>query len=596
MSFKFPYGISDFETLRQEDYFYIDRTDRIPALENAGHQLLFLRPRRFGKSLLVQMLANYYDIAKKDKFESLFGNLKIAQNPTPKRNQYCVMVWDFSCVLPKPNIADIERGLYDHLNSQIIDCAERYRDLLNYEIQIKDNALFSFESLVSAIKRSGHQLYLFIDEYDSFANEVMMAQMYGNQRYEQLVYNEGLLKGVFKNIKGAANGKGLDRVFITGVSPIALADMNSSYNIVTSIYQREDFFNLCGFEEFEVAHTLQAICKEIGWSNNQYEETLTTMREFYNGYSFHPDLNAIMYNPTMTLHFFRHLAHFKKFPDDMLDYNLSMDRDRLTYAAALPHGREVIEEVLDETKDFSIPKIYNRFGLTEMLYTEQDKFALASLLYYLGVLSIRGKDFIGEVILDVPNRVIQSLYVDKMRELLLPKTLKPEYQEAVKLFLTQADLQPLCEFIEQRLSSLSNRDYVNQSKSPHKFEFALKMAFMLFLYDDRLYVMDSETELERRYADLTMMIRPDTRKYPIYDFVFEFKYLSLKELNLSGEQLKNLSAEEIQNLPLVQIKFGEAETQLQFYQDKLKNKYRKLNLKTIAVVGLGFERVVWRVI
>ena len=95
---KFPYGLSDFAAIRQEGYFYQDRTGLIPQLEQAGRQLLFLRPRRFGKSLLLSMLENYYDVRRAAQFETLFGALAIGQNPTPLHNQYCILHWDFSLV------------------------------------------------------------------------------------------------------------------------------------------------------------------------------------------------------------------------------------------------------------------------------------------------------------------------------------------------------------------------------------------------------------------------------------------------------------------------------------------------------------------
>nr|VFJ57195.1 MAG: Predicted AAA-ATPase [Candidatus Kentron sp. DK] len=95
---KFPYGIADFHKIVTQGYFYVDRTDHIPLLEEAGKQLLFLRPRRFGKSLLLSMLENYYDIDKADRFESLFGNLAIGKDPTPEHNRYFMLRWDFSGV------------------------------------------------------------------------------------------------------------------------------------------------------------------------------------------------------------------------------------------------------------------------------------------------------------------------------------------------------------------------------------------------------------------------------------------------------------------------------------------------------------------
>ncbi len=87
----FPYAIRDFKALLTEGFLYLDRTDRISVIETLGKELLFLRPRRFGKSLWLSTLINYYDVARADDFERLFGHLAIGQNPTPLHNQY--LVW-----------------------------------------------------------------------------------------------------------------------------------------------------------------------------------------------------------------------------------------------------------------------------------------------------------------------------------------------------------------------------------------------------------------------------------------------------------------------------------------------------------------------
>ena len=237
---KFPYGISDFNTLISEGYFYVDRTDRIPLIEQAGKQLLFLRPRRFGKSLLLNLLANYYDLAKADQFESLFGALKIGSNPTPKHNQYFVMTWDFSAVLPMGSTAELPAKLYNYLNARMQRFLDNYTEWLSGSKKVElheTDALVSFEHLLAAVSQTDYQLYLFLDEYDNFANEVMAAQVREEPRYAKLVYGEGLLKSVFKNLKIAATDNGLDRVFITGVSPVVMADMSSGYNVATNIYR-----------------------------------------------------------------------------------------------------------------------------------------------------------------------------------------------------------------------------------------------------------------------------------------------------------------------------------------------------------------------
>jgi hypothetical protein len=150
---KFPYGICDFREIITENYFYADRTDRIPVIEEAGKHLLFLRPRRFGKSLLLSMLENYYDVAKTDEFEHLFGHLAVGKNPAPKHSRYFVMKWDFSAVDPQGDAGQIRQTLYDHINGCIEQFSVYYRDMLNYDIRIDpSNALRSFQSVLTAIQ------------------------------------------------------------------------------------------------------------------------------------------------------------------------------------------------------------------------------------------------------------------------------------------------------------------------------------------------------------------------------------------------------------------------------------------------------------
>jgi len=192
---KFPYGISDFYKIISEDYFYVDRTERIRPIEEYGQSLLFLRPRRFGKSLLLSMLENYYDVNKADEFERLFGHLAIGQNPTDKHNQYLILRWDFSTVLPTEELAGIKQALYNHINTRLEIFASDYQAILGQGIRINpDDAIASFESTMGVVRRSPYRVYLLIDEYDNFANKVLMSgQVKSRQRYEELVKGEGLL-------------------------------------------------------------------------------------------------------------------------------------------------------------------------------------------------------------------------------------------------------------------------------------------------------------------------------------------------------------------------------------------------------------------
>jgi hypothetical protein len=172
---RFPYGLADFRKIREEGYFYVDRTDRIALIEEVGHQLLFLRPRRFGKSLWLSTLENYYDLARAGDFERLFGNLKIGQNPTPRHNRYFVLKLNFSLVNPSGHQDAILQALYQHVNSEIQAFNLRYQHALPQPVAIHgENALSSFRHLLAIVSETPYPLYLLIDEYDNFANEVMI--------------------------------------------------------------------------------------------------------------------------------------------------------------------------------------------------------------------------------------------------------------------------------------------------------------------------------------------------------------------------------------------------------------------------------------
>jgi hypothetical protein len=172
---KFPYALSDFGTLRREGYFYQDRSDRIAQLEETGRQLVFIRPRRFGKTLLLSMLEHYYDVNRADEFEALFGDLAVGRNPTPRHNSYLVLKWDFSLVKAQGSLQEVEAALHRHLNDQLDQFIARYGERLRHAITIHPtDAVASLGSACFACRESGQAIYLLIDEYDNFANELLM--------------------------------------------------------------------------------------------------------------------------------------------------------------------------------------------------------------------------------------------------------------------------------------------------------------------------------------------------------------------------------------------------------------------------------------
>ncbi len=586
---QFPYGISDFQSIIEDDLFYVDRTHLIPAIERAGRQLIFLRPRRFGKSLCLSMLENYYDIAKKDRFDSLFGHLAIGKHPTPLHNRYVVMRWDFSLVSAEGNAADISRGLHQHINGRIEHLLQYYEHYIQHPVRITpENAIASFESLVNAINNAGLKLYLLIDEYDNFANELMMGS--GDHHYTTLLHGEGAVRAIFKAVKGASAGMGLERVFITGVSPIAMSDITSAYNVASNIYLLPDFNTLCGFVEGEIVEILTCIAQEHALAEDQVTDALTMMRTFYNGYRFSRKANDHVYNPTMALYFLRHFYMYGEFPENILDENLAMDRNKIHYIARMGSGADVIGKALDDSQPFIIPQISERFGVRQMSKVKQDLTGLASLLYYLGALTQTTSKSIGKIGLRIPNLVMRKLYVEELQAALLPDRASDVCATATEAVYMDANIAPMCVLLEQSIfKTFSNRDYRWSD------ELTIKTAFLASLFNDVLFIMDSEPELNRGYADLSMIVRPDMRHYGIFDVLMEFKFIKITATGLTGKEVADASDDALHALPMVVQEFSAADEQLQYYIPALQKKYgKRMKLCSFAVVAVGFERLLWK--
>lgn len=590
---RFPYGISNFLAIRTEGYLYLDRTQHITVLEEVGKQLIFLRPRRFGKSLLLSTLANYYDIKNTEQFNTLFSGLEVGRNPTPEHNCYLILRWDFSKVSAQGSIESIKSNLFAVLNQEFEGFVETYRQYLHTSVTIREDALASFMAVLNSVHLSGQQLYLLIDEYDNFANEVLVRDPRNSRHYQDLLEGEGILKSLFKIIKASAAEGKIARVFITGVSPLVLADMTSGYNVAIDISLMPRFNALCGITQQELNGLVTEVLQDCKQDETQRDGLLQTLKQFYNGYRFCDQLDKpLLYNPILCFYFLRYYQEECKPPRQMLDGNLMMDAARVRYLASQPSGTDVVERILDEENLITLEVLENRFGVEKLADLQQDERYLLSLLYYFGVLTIVNIDLLGKLILGIPNLVTRALYVDELRQRILPAAKdRIAVANMAEKFYQSADLQPLADYLEQKyFAAFNNRDYAWSN------ELTIKTAFLTLLFNDIYYMVDSETALQRRYADLVLVIRPSMRQYfSLKDLVLEFKYLSLADLKLTGEQVRELSRENLAQLPVVQTALTAALQQLQHYRTVLVEKYQEpQRLYCIAVIALGFDRVVWQ--
>jgi hypothetical protein len=584
---KLPYAIANFLTIREENYLYLDRTAYIRRLENMSpRSFLFVRPRRFGKSLWLNVLNRYYDLALADRFGELFGDLDIGKNPTPLHNRYFVMTWNFSRIDPRGTADDIAARMNETLNSVIEDFSDYYEDFFSKQIRIRPQAVNTLSGVLNSIAKTPYKLYLFIDEYDNFANEVMVSD---EGTYKKLVRKEGPLKTLYKGLKDLMENSVLDRLFVTGVSPVVMSDITSGANIFTNIYLDSEFNSLCGFTKQEVRDMLLSAVRECGLNPATADEAMQMTETWYDGFLFSQESTERVYNPTLTLYFLEHFMRNCQYPRQMLDSNLAADEGKLEYLGRMISGRQTVTDILQKNEPLVISALSDRFTLSAMLdQAGQDNTFLASYLYYFGMLTVSGRDPQGRVCLTPPNLVTRKLYSDQILRFLLPLgTDRDRAAEAVNRLIAHGELRPLLEFTEKKIFSVfSNRDYRWMN------EFAVKTAFTVMLFNEMSYALFSEPELSRGHADLCLILRPDARQYQLDDMLFEFKYVSLKELNLSGEALRNMPESELLQKTPVKNAFSDAASQLSRYAEILKGRFGEhLRLKTYSVVSVGFERL-----
>jgi hypothetical protein len=600
-----PYAISDFEKLRLGGFQYIDRTDRIPQIENVGQYLLFLRPRRFGKSLWLSTLKNYYDVAKKDAFDTLFSDLWIGKNPTSLANQYFVLKWDFSCVECSGSNDDIRRSLFNHINSRIKMFVLDYTHMLQSKIEIDPaSAINSFESLLSCIKQTPHKLYLFIDEYDNFANELMARRK--EDKYFDMTGLDGFLKTFFKSLKSATEGMGLDRMFLTGVTPILLNDVTSGDNIKTDIHILPDFSDLCGFTETEVKALIQSFTHSLETSpryqsidlsklfplgkEQWMEQLFSLIQNLYDGYVFSPYIIKHIYNPTLIMYLFKQLEQlYGQLPKTLLDHNLLVDTGRIEYIASLPGGTELIME-LNQNKTIEISEIESRFGFKDMIEkSSKTQVFMGSYLYFMGMLTLGKTVSSGWQQLKIPNPVTQSLYIDSIVRWIIKDPGKRDigFHEALAL-TREGKMAPLRNYIESQVfPSFDWRDkrWVN--------ELTIKTIFMCLMNDNTNFLMISERQTRTGYADLAMIVRPDRRSFQLKDILIEFKYIKTKGLSIKN--IKKQSDKSLFELKQVQNLLKKARSQVKKYAKELNDEFGDvIQLTTYAVIAIGFERLLYK--
>ena len=528
---RIPYGMQNWEDVRLSNYYYVDKTRFIPEIEAANHYFFFIRPRRFGKSLLMNMLRQYYDVRKAELFDRLFGDLWIGQHPTESHNQYLVLYLNFSMI--GGGLDKYEESMNFYCMQEMQSFCRVYKDLLPDGTLEGLNQKMSAREMLSHLsimaREAGQQIYLFIDEYDHFTNDIL-ADPATELAYKSQTHGTGALRQFFNVVKGSSDSA-IKRAFITGVSPVTMDDLTSGFNIGTNYTTQPEFNAMVGFTEEEVREMIDYYRQNYTFQHST-DELIDIMKPWYDNYCFAKDCvdESPLYNSDMVLYFIDNYIRRKgRVPENMLDANIRTDYNKLRMLIrkdrGFEHDASTIQHIV-ETGSITA-ELKDHFPSERI--TDPDNFV--SLLYYFGMLTIAGR-YRDEILFRIPNQVVREQIYGYLTQTYRDNDLSVDDYQRGKLMGNMAydgDWRPYFEFIADTLHRYSsNRDKQKGEFYVHGFTLAMTCLqnFYLPISEQDAGVKSLKgQEVSGGYADIYMQPRLDNYPDLEHSYLLVLKYL-----------------------------------------------------------------------
>ena len=530
---RIPYGMMNFAVIRRDDCYYVDKTRFIPIIENADKFFFFNRPRRFGKSLTVSMLQHYYDIAAKDKFDALFGDLYIGKHPTSDRNSYLVLYLNFSGIVGE--LHNYRKGLDAHCQTMFDYFCDIYADYLpqgiKEKLDEKEGAVEQFEYLFTECNKTSQRIYLFIDEYDHFTNAIL-ADPESLHRYTNETHGEGYLRAFFNKVK-AGTYSSIERCFITGVSPVTMDDLTSGFNIGTNYSLTQEFNQMMGFTEEEVREMLTYYSTTSPF-NHTVDELIEIMKPWYDNYCFAQKSygETTMYNSNMVLYFVKNYIMGGYAPEDMIEDNIRIDYEKLRMLIRkdkeFAHDASVIQTLVSQ--GFITGELKKGFPAASI--TNPDNFV--SLLYYFGMLTISGMHE-GKTKLTIPNLVVQEQLYTYLLNTYNDADLSfssYEKSELASRLAYRGDWQAYFDYIADCLKT-----YASQ-RDKQKGEFFVHGFTLAMTAQNRFYRPISEQDTQAGYVDIFLCPMLEIYSDMVHSYIVELKYAKYRDPENRVEELR----------------------------------------------------------
>ena len=551
-----PYGKINFKVIRDQNYVYVDKTKYLEKLESPmqNSSLIYLRPRRFGKSLFTNMMEYYYSIDTIDEFESLFNGLYVYDHPTPNKNNYYVLKFDFSGMdISGENVVEEgKKGFYLKVKLGINNFINKY----NLQIQMNgDSASDLLGNLLQDFKNLSlnHKIYVIVDEYDNFTNNILHDDA---QDFLELVNRNGYVRSFYEVIKEYSGIGVIDRFFATGVLPITLDNLTSGFNIASNISTNPIFNSMIGFTHEEVKLILNEVIPE-----EKREEVYNDLVENYDGYRFSTQSEERVFNSTLVMYYLANYCSLGNPPESIIDPNMNVSGEKLQRYANLVNPEQnykILDKIIFDGEVTGTLKSI----VLDNEFTSED---FLTVLFYLGYITIKDVPF--NVRFKIPNQISEVIYSNYFVKM-LSKDEKFNINtkilnDAITDFAMNGKFNKIADIVKEFLTNSSNRNTENFNEKE------LKFLFMIFLKFSTAYIVYDEYQAGQGFTDLYLQKNMDKK---IYEAVVELKYVKKSEVSkVNKEKL-----------------IEDAKSQLSKYMEdrRLGNKPM---LKKYVIVFLGFE-------
>lgn len=562
------YGIANYEEIVQKNGYFVDKTIYIEKLEQVTNPV-FLRPRRFGKSLFCRMLECYYNINKKHDFDRLFGHTYIGQHPTGKQNQFIILSLDFSSLEIGNSITEIEHSFKRYCNNILALLQHEYAEIFNNDMPqiILDDAVSSNLSSLLHYLRAYHlpPIYVIIDEYDNFANQLITVHQ--DDLYHKLTDDDSFLKTFFKTLKEGRKTGAIADIFITGVLPITIDDLASGYNIASFLTLRPKFESMLGFTQAEVNKLLDEIYHDYEMDSSTRREVEAVIKNHYNGYHFVTSEGESLYNSTLLMYFLHQFIEEQTIPKQLTDLNLKTDISmvkRLT-ASNPEQTKEFVNQLtLSNQIPYNETLLLDKFNLSQ--FFEQNFFPVS--FFYLGMLTRQDNFY-----LKLPNLNMQQIFVEYFNEIHHINVSNRHYTKIMQSFVMQPNLETLfAGYWEQYISQLPEAIFQQVNENFYRttfFELCNRYLSHWFIWHVERSYPQGKTDLE--------FVGKFNEKFAGLRWVIEFKYYSNNEFK-----------KKFKKTTVAKFELQQKDTeQIAGYVEGLKNEYPEAKISQFVIYCFG---------